>query len=154
MKNKNYGIYWIQICPFERVGGGILKPNRDDYPYRLCVVDEKKEKVVDVNTMHEYDYVQISSIYFMHEEAKKIELGKRYAIIKLPNFMFPVSDEESNLALNIIRKMEAGYGFIDGNVFSNEDYLKIVKNEEDKVKRKEKRGYYEHKGNYNQKKKW
>ena len=154
MKNKRYDIYWVQICPFERVECGILKPNRDDYPYRLCVVDKEKEKAVDIYTMHEYDYVQISSIYFMHEEAKKIELGKRYAIKKLPSFMFPVTDEESKLALNIIRKMESGYGFIDGNIFSNEDYLKIVKNEENKVKRKEKRGYYEYKENYNQKKKW
>ena len=154
MKENRYIVCWLQICPFERLEGGILKPNRDDYPYRLCVFDKNEDIVIDVKTHHKYNYIHTSLVYFMHEEAKKIELGKRYAIKKLPSFMFPVTDEESKLALNIIRKMESGYGFIDGNIFSNEDYLKIVKNEENKVKRKEKRGYYEYKGNYNQKKKW
>lgn len=156
MKENRYIVYWLQICPFERLSGGVLKPNRDDYPYRLCVLDKKEDIVIDVKTSHKYDYIHTSLVYFMYEEAKKIEDGKRYAINELPSSIFLVSEEDIEEAKKIIYMLENNIGFEDGNkVLSNEQYLeRILEEEKNKVKKKEKRGYYEYKGNNQQKKMW
>ena len=156
MKENRYIVYWLQICPFERLDGGVLKPNRDDYPYRLCVLDKKEDIVIDVKTSHKYNYIHTSLVYFMHEEAKKIEVGKRYAINKLPSSIFLAPEEDIEEARKIIYMLDNNIGFVDGNkVLSNEQYLeRILEEEKNKVKKKEKRGYYEYKGNYQQKKMW
>lgn len=156
MKNNRYIVCWLQICPFERLNGGILKPNRDDYPYRLCVLDKKKDIVIDIKTSHKYNYIHTSLVYFLKEEAKKIEDGKRYAINELHSSIFLVTEEDVEKSREIIYMLENNIGFVDGNkVLSNEQYLeKILEEEKNKIKRKEKGEYYEYKGNYQQKKKW
>ena len=148
MKNSRYNVSWLQICPFERLKSGLLKPNREDYPYRLCVVDKKSGNVIDVKTNNSYKYIHTSSIYFMHEEAKKIIDGKRYAIRELQSSMFSISEEDLKLAREIINKLNNNIDFVDGNeVLSNEQYLEIIKEKNNKVKMKEKKGYYEYKRN-------
>lgn len=156
MKDNRYSVCWLQICPFERLESGLLKSNRDNYPYRLCVIDKKEDVVIDVKTSHKYNYIHTSSIYFMHEEAKKIEDGKRYAINELQSSIFLVLEEDIEKAREIIYMLDNNIGFVDGNkMLSNEQYLEILLEEEkNKVKKKEKRGYYEYKGNYSKKKKW
>ena len=156
MKNNRYIVCWLQICPFERLNGGILKPNRDDYPYRLCVLDKKKDIVIDIKTSHKYNYIHTSLVYFLQEEAKKIEDGKRYAINELHSSIFLVTEEDVEKTREIICELDNNIGFVDGNkVLSNEQYLeKILEEEKNKIKRKEKGEYYEYKGNYQQKKKW
>ena len=156
MKENRYIVCWLQICPFERLEGSILKPNRDDYPYRLCVFDKNEDIVIDVKTHHKYNYIHTSLVYFMHEEAKKIGDGKRYAINELPSSVFLVDEEEIEEVRKIIYMLDNNIGFVDGNKsLSNEQYLEILLEEEKKkIKKKVKRGYYEYKGNYNKKKKW
>ena len=150
MKNNRYTICWTQICPFGRVENGMIKPNREDYPYRLCVLDKENGIVIDVKSKCRYDYIQTSSIYFMKEESKKIELGKRYAIKELQSSMFLTNDDDINQAREIMCLLKNGIGFADGNMISNEQYLESIKEdnkENNKVKKKEKRVYYEYKGN-------
>lgn len=155
MKNSRYHVCWVQICPFEKLENGILKPNRDEYPYRLCVIDKKTDCVVDVKTHHKYDHIHTSLIYFLQEESKKIIAGKRYAINELQSSIFLVSDEDLKNAEEIIYRLDNNIGFVEGNdILSNEQYLEKIKEENDKVKIKEKKGYYEHKGNYNKQKVW
>ena len=102
MKNNRYIVCWLQICPFERLNGGILKPNRDDYPYRLCVLDKKKDIVIDIKTSHKYNYIHTSLVYFLKEEAKKIEDGKRYAINELHSSIFLVTEKKKKKSREII----------------------------------------------------
>ena len=156
MKNSRYIVCWLQICPFERLKNGLFKPNRDDYPYRLCVIDKDTGNVIDVKTSHMYKYIHISAIYFMHEEAKKIEDGKRYAINELQSSMFLAPEEDIEEAKKIIYMLDNNIGFVDGNKsLSNEQYLeRILEEVKNKIKKKENKGYYEYKGNYQQKKKW
>ena len=61
-----------------------------------------------------------------------------------------------NIIIFIQVQLDNNIGFVDGNkMLSNEQYLEILLEEEkNKVKKKEKRGYYEYKGNYSKKKKW
>lgn len=140
MKDNKYSICWLQICPFEISKERKFRPNREDYPYRLCVFDKNDKRVIDVKTEKEYEYIYTSSIYFMFEEAKKIEEGRRYAIKELQSSMFPVEQEDINHAMKIIKKLENGFEFQNGNIDSNEDYLNnIVKEKDNKVKTKGKR---------------
>ena len=131
MKDNKYSVCWLQICPFEISKERKFKPNRDIYPYRLCVFDKLNKRAIDVKTEKEYEYIYTSSIYFILEEAKRIEEGKRYAIMELDSTMFLVEQEDINHAIEIITKLQCGYKFEDGNLDSNEDYLRTVLAEED-----------------------
>ena len=101
MKDNKYSICWLQICPFEISKERKFKPNREEYPYRLCVFDKNDKRVIDVKTEKEYEYIYTSSIYFMLEEAKRIEEGKRYAIRELHSSIFLVEQEDINHAMEI-----------------------------------------------------
>lgn len=148
MKNNRFDVCWLQICPFERVNVGLLKPNREDYPYRLCVIDRDTNIVIDIKTYQKYEYIKTSLVYFMHEEAKKVEIGKRYAINELQSSIFPVENEVVKRSEFIIDFLKRGIEFTDGNTIGNEEYLERIKEENKTVKKKEKKGYYEYKRNY------
>ena len=130
---KKYDICWLQICPFDRLEGGILKPNRDDYPYRLCVLDRESSIAIDVKDEVSYEYIRTSTVYFLNQESKKIEKDKRYAIMELNIYMKGIEKEDYIRANGIINKLNAGKEFIDGNSISNEEYLKNINNENNKV---------------------
>ena len=128
----------MQICPFVISNERKYKPLRDEYPYRLCVFDKKLRKVIDVKTEMEYDYIFISSIYFMYEESKKIVEGKRYAIKELSSSVFEVDSLDIAHAYRIIDRLEKGEIFSAGNDINNEDYLKQINSitKSNKVKNK------------------
>ena len=130
---KKYDICWLQICPFDRLEGGILKPNRDDYPYRLCVLDRESSIAIDVKDEVSYEYIRTSTVYFLNQEAKKVEKDKRYAIMEINLYMKGIEKEDYIRANGIINKLNAGKEFIDGNSISNEEYLKNINNENNKV---------------------
>ena len=130
---KKYDICWLQICPFDRLEGGILKPNRDDYPYRLCVLDRESSIAIDVKDEVSYEYIRTSTVYFLNQESKKIEKDKRYAIMEINLYMKGIEKEDYIRANGIINKLKAGKEFIDGNSISNEEYLKNINNENNKV---------------------
>ena len=130
---KKYDICWLQICPFDRLEGGILKPNRDDYPYRLCVLDRESSIAIDVKDEVSYEYIRTSTVYFLNQEAKKVEKDKRYAIMEINLYMKGIEKEDYIRANKIINKLNAGKEFIDGNSISNEEYLKNINNENNKV---------------------
>lgn len=133
MKDNKYSICWLQICPFDRLEGGILKPNRDDYPYRLCVLDRESSIAIDVKDEVSYEYIRTSTVYFLNQESKKIEKDKRYAIMEINLYMKGIEKEDYIRANGIINKLNAGKEFIDGNSISNEEYLKNINNENNKV---------------------
>ena len=124
-----YSVCWLQICPFDKINNGVLKPNREDYPYRLCVLDRQNSIAIDVKTEFSYNYILTSTVYFLNEESKKIEQGKRYAIMELHLSILEIEKEDYLHANLIVNKLKYGKEFINGNFISNEEYLKNIKNE-------------------------
>ena len=136
---NRYSVCWLQICPFERLDGGILRPNRDDYPYRLCVLDREKSLAIDVKSETSYEYIRTSLVYFLNEEAKKIEDNKRYAIMELHLSILGIDSTDYEHANNILNELNNGKEFVSGNTISNEEYLEYINNENNnKVKIKNK----------------
>lgn len=136
---NRYSVCWLQICPFERLDGGILRPNRDDYPYRLCVLDREKSLAIDVKSETSYEYIRTSLVYFLNGEAKKIEDNKRYAIMELHLSILGIDSKDYEHANNILNELNNGKEFVSGNTISNEEYLENINNENNnKVKIKNK----------------
>ena len=136
---NRYSVCWLRICPFERLDGGILRPNRDDYPYRLCVLDKELSLAIDVKSEASYDYIRTSLVYFLNEEAKKIEDNKRYAIMELHLSILGIDSKDYEHANNILNELNNGKEFVSGNTISNEEYLENINNENNnKVKIKNK----------------
>ena len=119
---NRYSVCWLQICPFDRLDGGILRPNRDDYPYRLCVLDKKKSIAIDVKSEASYEYIRTSLVYFLNGEAKKIENNKRYAIMELHLSILGIDSKDYEHANNILNELNNGKEFVSGNTISNEEY--------------------------------
>lgn len=134
--DNNYEICSLQICPF-KVNNSIYKPDRNNYPYRLCVLDKFNKKAIDVLSGYCYDYIETSLVYFIGNESKKIKEGKRYAIMKLGANYVHFTQSDMNEANNIIKRLMAKFYFPDGNAISNEDYLSMITDyEKIKLKRK------------------
>lgn len=133
-KDNKYEICWLQICPFDIIitdnGTKLYKPDRENFTYRLCVLNEATEKCIDVKTQQEYDYIQTSLMYFIGQSAQKIEIGKRYGIQKLSNFR-SIDEKEIKLINKIISRLQKGEKFPSGNDMSNEEYLKKISSESD-----------------------
>lgn len=135
-ENKNYQICWLQICPFDKKSINkdlnsnekikIYKPDRDNYPYRLCVLDKAKKIAVDVLFEQKYDYIETSSLYFLGNEASKIEDTKRYACLKLPIYLMNCKTDDFSRAMNIMAKLKQDKEYPDGNLISNENYLSLL----------------------------
>lgn len=137
--DKKYEFCSFQICPFEITGEStkLYHPLRDKYPYRNCIFDEENRKVIDIDLEMQYDYVEMSLMYFIGKEASRIEENKRYAILKLAPFYY--DDKIIKKAQAIREKLMHGYIFQDGNDINNEQYLSIVNSKKDKkVKQKSK----------------
>lgn len=132
-KDNNYEICWIQICPYYIIKGDneikLYRPDRDKFPYRLCVLNIETEKFIDVKTKHEYDYIQTSLMYFLNHAYQKIENGKRYGILKLDTSYKVIEEKDMKLANNIIIRLKKGEKFPSGNDISNDDYLSLINSE-------------------------
>ena len=133
MENR-YDTFEFYICTFKIKENGVV-PNITDYPYRrLCVVDNKRKKVIDIEHELEYDYIEtMSQLYFINESSKKIKENKRAAIF--PVIVLSLKLDQRKKVSSIINKIENGYQFPDGNdVLSNQEYLNSFKKEKSKAK--------------------
>ncbi len=134
--SKEYQVNQVNICPFKIMERG-FKPLLNEYPTaRLCVIDKEQGIAIDVNHELKYDFLESSSmLYLLNGASKKIKENKRVAVNSIVNF--GLSNEEQAKVDNVIKKLEIGYEFEDGNdVLSNEEYLKKI--EEDNQISKEK----------------
>lgn len=142
IKDNKYEICWIQICPFDiRLDANGEKkyyPDRNNFPYRLCVINNATEKCIDIKTQQEYDFIKIINKHFNGESFRKINNGKRYGILKL-NALRPILEDEKKLADNIISRLQKGEKFPSGNDISNDEYLNIISSESDQEEKVNKR---------------
>ena len=142
MKDR-YKICELQICPFDIIitenKTKFYKADRNNFPYRLCVMDKKLKKAIDVLSEKCYDYIEMSIVYFLGNEASKIKKNNRYAILPMNVDFRKYSDEEIKKAEKIKNNMLAGIIYEDGNNYSNEEYLESIKQVEKtnkKIKKK------------------
>lgn len=140
MKEK-YSVNEVNICTFDTYENGLIRPNLNKYPVRrLCVIDNERKIAIDV--MHElkYDFLDtFNQDYFINGSSKKIKPNRRAALF--PLLYFSTDLDSLKRVRNIIQKLESGYEFKDGNeVLSNEKYLEIVNQENDKKDERSKAG--------------
>ena len=131
--NNKYKIAKVHICTFKFEQHGI-RPELNKYPIaRLCVIDTKNNVAVDVGHECKYDFIETASmINFMNGAAEKIRENKRAAICPCAFLGFE-NREQREKTQGIIIKLENGYKFLDGNdLFTNEEYLKMVNDEREK----------------------
>lgn len=148
MRNKNkIRIAKIHICSFERVSSKDFKFNTEKYPERLCVIDENNKIAVDVETKHQYPYVETTStLHFINNMyINQINEGQRVAcfgyVIILPTH--DLSSKELDECNKIINLLKQGKNFKDGNKeLTNEEYLEMINNSkhETKIKKIRKKG--------------
>ena len=120
----------LHICCFENFDDKRLKYDLEKFPDRLCVIDEDKDIVVDVETRHQYTYVRtISMLYFLNElERKKISVGKRVGCFEYDSLSLGIlSSDDLKECKEIINLLKQGFVFPDGNEeLSNEEYLELI----------------------------
>ena len=125
------------ICPFVFLGGLNIIPD-PKYPPRLCVVDYENGIAIDVETNLKYDYIESSSRLYMGSIIDKIKNDRRVAV--LTSQVLFNKDNCYKKALKIIKQLELGQQFEDGNlIFSNEQYLEYVNNFKEQTKQKTKK---------------
>lgn len=139
--NKDYELCALQICPFEIVNGQekLYKPMRENYPYRLCILDKSNKKAVDIQNEYQYDYIEMSIVYFLGNESKNIKENYRYAILKLDANHCLVNNSDLIKAQIIRKKLSEKHVFLDGNQISNGEYLKMLQVESEVQKQKTKK---------------
>ena len=138
LEDENYKIVKMHICSFERING-VLVFDKNKYPERLCVCDKKNKIVVDVETLHRYPYVRIlnqQEIYYK-EDVKFLTPNMRVGCMEYVTFLSDISEDQLKQIQSIIRLLNGGYNFENGNlVLSNEQYLKMINNPKNKQKSK------------------
>lgn len=125
MSNK-YSVNEVSICTFT-FEDGIIKSNLNEFPQtRLCVINKEAGFAIDVRHELKYDFLEtVSGLYFVSRAIDKINGNKRVAVFPLVNL--GLTEEERVMVNNIIKKLEAGCEFIDGNdALSNDEYLKVL----------------------------
>ena len=144
--NDKYEIFEFNICTFKIKDEGVALNTKEFPKRRVCVVDNERKKVIDINQELEYDYIEtLSHLYFINESRKKIKENKRAAIF--PIMLLSLTMEQKEKANNIISMLENGHKFLDGNEeLSNEEYLESLRMEELREKAKVKRkGFFKRK---------
>ena len=146
MKKENIRVAKIHICVFEKNNENQIKIDTQKYPDRICVIDEGKNIVIDVQTKHQYPYIRtVNRLYFAsNDDAARVKYGKRNACFEYSNCPFleftPLEFKNCN---EIIEQLNQGVEFLDGNeVLTNEEYLEMIKNEknDNKIKKMLKKG--------------
>ncbi|MBQ9072112.1 MAG: hypothetical protein IJY25_03035 [Bacilli bacterium] len=134
---ERYDVQEVHICPFEFEKTGI-RPELEKYPRRLCVFDNERKKVIDINNKLEYDYIEtISGLYLINSSIEKIKESKRVAIFPTVTFLSDLDSKTLSKAQAIIKYLESGKKYPDGNTaLNNEQYLEKVKEEEKSLKQK------------------
>ena len=92
---------------------------------------------IDVELEVSYDYIEMSTVYFLGAEAKKIEKEKRYAILPISFSHLKYPKSMLRKAEEFVDRLTSGEEFIDGNIYDNENYLKMINSKEkQKVKKR------------------
>lgn len=144
MDNK-YKILEMHICSFECSNDKkYIKTDLNKYPKRLCILDKNNKIVIDVLTLHKYQYIRTINMKYCVDNYKreKIISGKRYACfeneISLSNF----DSRTIKLCNKIMKLLDKGIIFKDGNEeLTNDEYLKLIENnklKKEKIYRKKK----------------
>ena len=138
--NNGYEIKEMHICKFEKEQG-IFKSDLNIYPSRLCILDKKNNRVIEVETRHQYPYLKFINMSYLNGDSKKedIYINKRYACNEYASLLFSKLDSNTlNKCKKIIDLLNSGYQFPNGNdELTNEQYLEMI-NSDKKVKNKEK----------------
>lgn len=130
MEKDRFNICEVHICTFERPKDGFIKPMLNSFPTRWCVIDNKNLVAIDINLEAKYNYIPTcSGLYMLNNASRLIQENKRAAIF---NYSTIYCDKKIlEKGKEIIKKMNNGYEFVDGNeMFSNEEYLEILTEEE------------------------
>ena len=137
--NERFSIKEVFLLPLTFSSMEYLKLDFD-YPTRVCVIDNKEKIAIDIQMGLKYDYIETQSkLFIFNEYVDKIKENKRVAMGTIKNIS-SIDENLIKLGKSIIKKIENKKLFIDGNdVLSNEEYLKIVNNDQnDKSKIKTK----------------
>lgn len=124
MVNKNNRIIKVPICPFSITENDKIKLDNQEYPCRLCILDEAKKIIVDVEHKLKYPYVNRFDLVELEQNK-----GKRVGFIQY-NFLElnKLNSEELKNCVEVVKLLNKNYNFKDGNEeLTNEDYLKAVK---------------------------
>lgn len=138
LEDKNYRILQMHICSFERKNG-VLTFDMNKYPQRLCVYDKQNKIVIDVETGHKYPYVRILYMrdIYHKEDAKMLTPDKRVGCMEYATFIDDIDKETLKECKNIIKLLENGKIFPDGNkILSNEQYLEMINDSKNNEKTK------------------
>ena len=130
LEDKNHKIVKMHICSFERKDG-MLVFDINKYPERLCVYDKQNKIVIDVETGHKYPYVRILHMrdIYHREDASMLTPNKRVGCMEYTTFIDNIEKEQLKKCKNIIRSLQNGKTFPDGNqILSNEQYLEMINN--------------------------
>ena len=128
--DKRYRITEVNICTFEYISDKCVKPRLNSYPhFRLCVIDKEKSIAIDIYHELKYDFLKtLNMVYFINGSISNIRENKRAAV--QPIITLDFTNDEIIRAKKIIKKLEEGYQFKDGNdVLNNEQYLELVEKE-------------------------
>ena len=138
LEDKNYKIVKMHICSFERKNG-ILLFDMNKYPERLCVHDKKNKIIIDVETGHKYPYVRVLNMqsFYNVEEIKDLTQDKRVGCMEYATCIVELNKETLKSCKNIIKLLQDGKCFPDGNeILSNEQYLEMINESKNNEKTK------------------
>lgn len=128
--DQNIRLAKMHICKFNKINNNEFKINLSEYPERLCVIDESKGIVIDIETMHQYPYVNIMNMQHLCIDnfQKNIIADKRVACIEYFNFGEFELDLSTIFKYHIIKKLiKNGKSFPNGNEeLTDEEFLNIV----------------------------
>lgn len=133
--NERFFITQIRICTFTRTGEKTILPNYE-YPERICVVDNESKVAIDILDEIQYDYIEtINMRHFKNKSNERIKDNKRAAIF--PVRLLSIDDEYLKKAVKIVKKIQSGYRFLDGNaVYNNDEYLQHIQIQQEQLEKK------------------
>lgn len=137
MNKTRFSIEILVICPFNVTQEINMTPDLR-YPPRFCVLDKEKQIVVDIKNKLSYSYIDANRRLFTGSDVEKIKDSKRVAIRALSSLTYekyPFLE-----AKRIIKKLEDGFSYPDGNeMLNNKEYLQLIESENRKLRKVTKR---------------
>jgi len=123
MINKNIRIIKVPICSFTINADKKIKLDIQEYPCRLCVIDESKNIIVDIEHKLKYPYINKFDILKIKENR-----GKRIGFIQYNSLeLNKLSSDELKSCVEVVKLLNQNYTFMDGNeILSNQEYLDVI----------------------------
>ena len=125
--DNRFEVVEIKITNFIILEDGLVKFDLT-YPDRVCILDNEREIVVDIDHKLEYDYIKISpNNQLLKSSYNKIKQNKRAAIHSVPKYLNSTEQKKVN---EIIEYLKEGGQYTNGNlVLNNEQYLERIAKE-------------------------